>query len=267
AGTVTAGGSFDQGAGTVSTAAGNNPIHLLSGSSLDFTGTGAGAFQFDDPSTDSGTLTLTGNLAATQSLDFPAEDFGHGSLTDTLDASGSFTNAGTLTFDQIGGASNSSSEITLPAGDTLTNSGTINFTGDPNPGSASADNRVINANLDNTGTINVGATGHNPAFVVLAAGNTLINTSTFNVLSANTFLASGPVTGANPVPAAAIANDAGGAITSEGNLDVQGTFTEDAGTVATAGGDSPVYMQNGSSLGFTGGGASAFEFNDSTTDS
>src|SRR5581483_7950400 len=251
AGTVTAGGSFDQGAGTVSTAAGNNPIHLLSGSSLDFTGTGAGAFQFDDPSTDSGTLTLTGNLAATHSLDFPAEDVGHGSLTDTLDASGSFTNAGTLTFDQIGGSSNSSSEITLPTGDTLTNSGTITYTGDPTGGNPTSDNRIINGSVDNTGTINVGVTGKHPAFVVLATGNTITNRSTIDTVGGSTLdVASG----------ATFDNASSGTITNAGTVTAGGSFDQGAGTVSTAAGNNPIHLLSGSSLDFTGTGAGAFQF-------
>jgi len=82
-------------------------------------------------------------------------------------------------------------------------------------------------------------------------GTTTIDTSTsLTVASGNTLL-----------------NAAGSLVTVSGSTDVQGTFEQDAGVVATGAGDNPVDLENGSSMVFAGTGAGAFLVQDLTDES
>ena len=65
----------------MATGSGDNPVLLANGSSIDFAGSGAGAFQVNDSASsvkDSPTVSLSGNLASGQILGAGGEDFGTG---------------------------------------------------------------------------------------------------------------------------------------------------------------------------------------------
>ena len=86
-------GTFDQDAGTVS---GTDSVDLESGSALQFTAGGAGAFEvYQDPVPATPvTVSLSGDLAAGQSLTAYAECYSSGYGNIVVNATGSFTNAG-----------------------------------------------------------------------------------------------------------------------------------------------------------------------------
>jgi hypothetical protein len=274
-GAITVSGTFTQGAATVPTAAGDNPIQLLSGSSMDFAGSGPGAFLISDPSATIMNESLSGNIAAGQSLEIQAAQGSFGNHLGTVTAAGSFTNAGTITLDHGGSGGEGSVELALPSGDTLTNTGAIKVEGSPDGSYPTQWNENFDGNLDNYGVLDVGVSGQPYANLVLAAGSKLTNEGgTINTLSkvassdsttgngTSTLIVSAATTGGGAEPAAAIVNDTG-TINNHGAIVDYGTFTQDAGTVATGAGDNSIDLGNGSSLAFTGTGAGAFQFSDS----
>ena len=122
-GTLSVSGGFEQDAGTVATGSGDNPVLLANGSSIDFAGSGAGAFQVNDSASsvkDSPTVSLSGNLASGQILGAGGEDFGVGIGTVTVNATASFTNGGTIDLVHVGTGTNGSAVLNVPSGDTLT---------------------------------------------------------------------------------------------------------------------------------------------------
>jgi fibronectin-binding autotransporter adhesin len=244
AGTVRVTGSFEQGAGTVS---GAQPVRVEDGSSLHFTGTGAGSFMVFDPDTDTITVSLSGDLAAGQSFDAPAQDIGLGDSLTTVNAAAGFTNAGTITLDHSGGLSNSSSLLKLPSGATLTNTGTIDVSGGAGQGTLNHDNRKLDGKLDNQGVLSAhGST----TFLVLP--QVVTNSGSMSV-----------GTGATVFTSAQVTNGVGGAITADGTVRVTGSFQQGAGTVSGA---QPVKLEDGSSLAFTGAGVGSFMVFDPDTD-
>lgn len=273
AGVVSVSGTFTQGGGTVSTAAGENPIQLLNGSSMNFTGSGPGSFQISDPSGTVMAESLSGNIAAGQSLEIQASQVSFGTTnSDVVTAAGSFTNAGTITFDHAGAGGEDSVALALPSGDTLTNTGAIKVEGSPDGSYPTQWNENFDGNLDNYGVLDIGVSGQPYADLVLGAGSTLTNDGgSINVLSnsassdsgmgTSTLTVSAATTGAGAEPAASI-HSSGGTINNHGSIMDYGTFTQDAGTVATGAGDDPVELDNGSSLAFTGTGPGAFQFSD-----
>jgi hypothetical protein len=248
-GTVQMLGIFEQDAGTVATASGDQPVQLLDGSSLVFTGTGAGTFLAEDGSATEN-VGLSGNLAAGQSLELASPGNCGANQVATLTATGSFTNAGTITLDHRGtaGCGGVYRTLTLPAGATLTNTGTINTSGS---GAGASYDETIDGNLANQGTLGVGVNGQYASHLVLPAGRTLTNTGTITIRAAagSTDNAASALT-AN----GAVSNGTGGTIANHGTVQVSGSFTQGAGTTS----DQPVQLLNGSSLAFTGTGAGAF---------
>ena len=253
-GIVAVGGSFTEGAGTVATATGDNPVYVRTGSSIDFAGKGSSAFLVTDPSTDMPSVSLSGNIAAGQSLAVGGEDLCGGAGTTTVTASASFTNAGTITLahDPFTRCGNGSAVLALAGAATLTNSGTIAVTGS---GGAPSDDRVISGRLVSTGTVTVG-TPSTTSYLELASGGSFTNEGALQVSTGSTVSIDGPSTSSSK-PEATFTNTSG-SITNEGVVAVGGSFTEGAGTVATATGDNPVYLRNGSSIDFAGKGSSAF---------
>ncbi len=264
---------FEQDAGTVA-AGGDKPVQLANGSSLVFAGTGAGAFQVSDATATTIGVSLSGNISAGQSLEIQSPQGGNNDPRTTVTATGSFTNAGTITFAYAASAGGyqDSSELTLPSGDTLTNTGTIQTVGSPDGSHPGEWNETIDGNVDNQGTVNVGESGDPYSVLVLAPGSTLTNDGgTINVLSAananannngpSDLFISAATTGVGAEPAAELVNSSG-TINDQGTVEVKGAFSQGAGTLATAGGDNPIELNDGSSIAFTGSGPGAFQVTD-----
>jgi YVTN family beta-propeller protein len=145
---TTSGTTFIQNAGTMS----GGFAEPTDGSSLDIAGSGQANFQVFN------TVSLTGDIHPGQELDIDGESGAGGptcvSPSDaTVNATGSFTNNGTIILRSVGGTScpPGNATLTVPAGDVITNQGTIN---------ASAVHataaRTISGAVDNTsGTISV----------------------------------------------------------------------------------------------------------------
>jgi len=150
--------TFDFSGGTVT----GNPV-LVRGGALLVSSTGAGSI------TARGTVSFTGNLAATQSLLVQGDgSWGHA----VLNVQGDAFNAGTITSTTNSIYYFSSINI----GGTLTNAGTLTFA------AGVGANRYVNGNVVNTGTVGVanstwmqgtGALFENQGTVVVAAGVTL----------------------------------------------------------------------------------------------
>ena len=243
----------------MATAAGDEPVQLLSGSAMDFTGSGPGAFQVSDPNASTMAETLSGNIAAGQSLEIQAPQDSSGNRLDTVTAAGSFTNAGTITFDyttQASGGREDSVELALPTGDALTNTGKIAVSGSGDGGYATQWNQTIDGDVVNDGIIDAGITGSPVAYLDLGASSSLTNHGSINIGAGDTINVPGSM---HNLTDGSIAI-AGGA--SAGLLTVSGTFEQGAGTVATGSGFRPVTLTNGSSMEFTGDGTGAFQVSD-----
>ncbi len=249
AGSVTVDGTFEQDAGTVAVAPGDNPVVLASRSTLTFAGSGAGAFQV---AYTGATVALSGDIAAAQSLEVQAND---GTIGTVVNAAAGFTNAGTITIDKDPQSEYGGATINLPPNATLTNTGTINVSG-PATGANTSDgsDETFNGSLNNQGTLNVGLTGLPNAILILPAGAGLTNAGMIDVAAASALLTAGATTGAGAQPAVTFDN-AGGTVANAGTIDNAGTFIQAAGTVTT----NPIVLNNGSSLQLTGTGAGAFQ--------
>ena len=214
--TVNKGATFIEGSGTVTGAA-----PTISGA-LDLAG--AGASQFDltgyliSPS-------VSGNVAADQTL------LVHGGTGDPVEATGSFTNYGTI----FGLGC-----LKLPAGDTLTNASMIVVA----PGVTFC----LAGNVKNQAAATIAMDGNSPygAGLALQGAVTLTNEGTIDVGSLTSSLSAGT--------AGTIFNQAG-TISNGGTITVPGgaTFIEGAGT--TSGG--PVLV--GGALRLAGNGTSSFD--------
>jgi len=214
--TVNKGATFIEGSGTVTGAA-----PTISGA-LDLAGAGASTFDLtgylNSPS-------VSGNVAANQTL------LVHGGTGDPVEATGSFTNDGTI----FGLGC-----LELPAGDTLTNASTIVVA----PGVTFC----MAGNVKNQVTGTIAMDGNSPygAGLDLQGAVTLTNKGTIDVGSLNSSLSAGA--------AGTIFNQAG-TISNGGTITVPGgaTFIEGAGT--TSGG--PILV--GGALRLTGKGTSSFD--------
>ena len=256
-GSFSVAGAFEQDAGTVAKGTNDGPVDMLGGSTLTFAGTGSGAFEAYDANAvaDNFTVSLAGNIASGQSLDIKTEDFGRGVGHTTINAAGSFTNAGTITVEHIGGSANSNLAFNLPSGNTLTNTGTFTDTGSPNQFTNS---EVFTGTLTNQDTLNAGKTGQNPANLVFAADDTLVNEGFVTVASGSVLDVAAQSTFENET-AGSVTNANTSLVTSDQTgFIVGGTFQQDAGTVASGSGDGSVDMVGGSSLKFGGTGSGAF---------
>ena len=150
-------GSFEQDAGVVAVGSGLGPVDLQGGSSLTFGGTGAGAFAASDPNAASGNfaVSVSGDLASQQSLDVKAGGFGQfSSGTTTINATASFTNAGTISIEP--GSQSSSNAggfiLNLPPDGAIANSGTISVSGG---GSTGSPTQTFHGGIINAGTLAV----------------------------------------------------------------------------------------------------------------
>ena len=214
--TVNKGATFVEGSGSLTGAAPS-----IAGA-LDLVGAGASEFDLSgygiSPS-------LSGDVAADQSL------LVHGSTTYPVEATGSFTNAGTI----LGLGC-----LKLPSGGTVTNAGLIVVP----PGA----NFCVGANVTNVGTGTIAMDGNSPygAILTLNGAVTLVNEGTINVGSLNSSLSAGT--------AGTISNQAG-TISNGGMVTVPGgaRFVEGAGTTS----GSPVIVYG--ALRLAGTGASTFE--------
>jgi Bacterial Ig-like domain (group 3) len=214
--TINKGATFIEGSGTVRGAA-----PTISGA-LDLAGRGASQFDL------TGYLaspTLSGNVAADQTL------LVHGGSGDPVQATGSFTNDGTI----FGLGC-----LKLPAGDTLTNANMIVVA----PGVTFC----VAANVKNQAPGTIAMDGNSPygAGLALQGAVTLTNEGTIDVGSLNSSLSAGP--------AGTIFNQAG-TISNGGTVTVPGgaTFVEGAGTTI----GSPIEVSG--ALRLAGDGVSGFE--------
>jgi YVTN family beta-propeller protein len=120
---TTSGTTFIQNAGTMS----GGFAEPIDGSSLDIAGSGQANFQVFN------TVSLTGDIHPGQELEIDGESGAGGptcvSPSDaTVNATGSFTNNGTIILRSVGGTScpPGNATLTVPTGDVITNQGTIN---------------------------------------------------------------------------------------------------------------------------------------------
>ena len=221
-------GTFNQGAGTTTTA--NNPV-VISGGTLAYTGNGASSILIPTAAN------LSGTSAAGQLLRIRA-DAGN---TNVIAASG-FTNGGTITLDGSNGATNGAPHLDMRAS-TLTNSGTIALATGPNFAAP-----VIAGNLTNTGTLQVDADLQHAGSTGPTA--TLDNTGTIAIANGATLSSGGSSCGSNAV---AVTNDAGGQIVATGTGTLSPTvYNQGAGITS---GPTPVTFICGF-LNYTGSGAS-----------
>jgi YVTN family beta-propeller protein len=143
------GTTFTQNAGTMS-----GGFATVSDASLDIVGSGPADFEAV------GTVSMTGDVHPGQELDVMGQSSSNGLPCDspvnaTVNATGSFTNAGTITLRSTGATycPPGSATLTVPAGDVLTNTGAI----DASQYNALA-GRTISGAVDNAGgTISVGS--------------------------------------------------------------------------------------------------------------
>ncbi len=232
---VTAGGGWTQGDGSVS----GNHVLLENGSSMDFTGSGAGFFEVFDPAYNSVTSSLAGNLVAGQTYQIDSEQNCNSSLV-TVNAPGSFSSGGTISFDQHNnGCGGNTAKLVLPAGDTLTSSGTINSI-DPSNTTATTDEIV--GNVVSTGTFTVGTPTSQVTWVV-PTGSTFTNQGTATISSGATLSIAGTFT------------DGSGSLTDNATIAVIGTWVQDSATESAH----HVLLENGSTIHFGGTGAGTFE--------
>jgi hypothetical protein len=226
--------AFTEGAGTTS---GTEPVLIKEGA-LSYTGSGASTIAIRDLST------LSGSLAAGQTLNLQGEC---GENT-RVEASASFTNAGTIT---LGSGSCGAFETLETLSGTLTNTGTIT--------SAAADkegNRYLGGNLTNKGTITVDypATFEGSYTKHEGKEGTLLNEGTINIEGVQLTVIAGNT----------VKNESGKiAATGSGLLLLNpGTaFTEGAGTTS---GTEPVLIKEGA-LSYTGSGASTIAIRQTST--
>ena len=161
-GSITVEGAYTQDAGTIAVGAGDNPVELADGSTLDLAGSGAGGFAMLDPadSSENSTISVAGNVASGQTLVLTA--FNNGATT--VNWASSFTNDGTITFDQTAGGFGGTVGLDLPSGDTLTNAATATIAmsgpaGSTGNSTATSGTDTIDGSLTNQGTLNVGGSG------------------------------------------------------------------------------------------------------------
>jgi hypothetical protein len=214
--TVNKGATFVEGSGSLT---GASPS--IAGA-LDLVGAGASEFDLSGYGI---SPTVSGDVAADQSL------LVHGSTNDPVEATGSFTNAGTI----FGFGC-----LKLPPGGTVTNAGLIVVP----PGT----NFYVAANVENQPAGTIAMDGNSPygAILTLYGAVTLANEGTINVGSLNSSLSAGT--------AGTISNQAG-TISNGGTVTVPGgaRFVEGAGTTS----GSPVIVYG--ALRLAGTGASSFE--------
>ena len=173
------GTTFTQNAGTMSgggLSSGGGFASFADGSSLDIAGSGPANFAAF------GTVAMTGDIHAGQELDIFGQSWSTGGpcgspVDATVNATGSFTNGGTIVLRSSGSTScpPGNATLTVPAGDVLTNQGTISAsqynalggrtisgTVDNAGGTISVDPGVklaiTSGSVDNAGTVQLGGT-------------------------------------------------------------------------------------------------------------
>ncbi|MHB8233936.1 MAG: beta strand repeat-containing protein, partial [Solirubrobacteraceae bacterium] len=216
------GTSFTEGAGTTS---GAKPV-IVRDAALTYSGSGASAI-----STRGESATVSGNVSSGQSLAIESTGGENAKTT----ASASFTNAGSITLTNADASANSAT-LVVSSG-TLTNSGTL--TTEP----AAGGNRTIQANVTNTGTLQI-----NASTAFNGSSKSLTNEGALNLAEAKQLTLS---------EKSSFTNGSGGKIVATGSAVVlmePGTsFTEGAGTTS---GTKPVIVRD-AALSYTGSGASA----------
>jgi hypothetical protein len=226
--------AFTEGAGTTS---GTQPVLIKEGA-LSYTGSGASTIAIRE------TSTLSGNLAAGQTLNLQGE-----CGEDTrVEASASYTNAGTITLES--GTCGSYETLETLAG-TLTNTGTITSAIGDAEGS-----RYLGGNLTNKGTITLDyATTYEGSYTSHSSKEgTLLNEGTIDIEGVQLTVPSGNT----------FKNESGKiAATGSGlaQLEPGTAFTEGAGTTS---GTEPVLIK-GSALSYTGAGASTITIRGTST--
>ena len=232
-GTLSSTGTFVQGAGTTS---GTLPVTLTGSAGLQYTGSGHSSIEMFE----GGSFTLSGDLAGGQSLEILGVN---GTGNTTVTASGSFTNAGSITL--ACQASPTSPAACSTAGvvrletssGTLSNAGTITTT--------AANTAQLYGNLTNTGTVSI--QGPTAQFGVSSGSATLENQGAIDIGDGDVLSTSQTVS-----------NDAGGSIVAAGSgtLSSTGTFVQGAGTTS---GTLPVTLTGSAGLQYTGSGHSSIE--------
>jgi uncharacterized repeat protein (TIGR01451 family) len=220
-GAVSGAGFFQMSSATLSFNGGTfsvvTPVVSNGTLNIDPASTGAGSFVL------AGGSTLSGNIAAGQSVWIRGDN----SVGDTtVTAAAGFTNAGRIRLESQD--QGWSSNLTLTAG-TLTNTGTI----DINAGSGGT--RILTANLDNQGVLNV-----NSDCTLTKSGGAHTNSGTLAVASGKTFTVTG---------SGSFANLESGAINGAGGLSFSNIAVTSAGTLTPNGG----VQLSGGSLSLSGG--------------
>jgi hypothetical protein len=220
------GGTFTE-AGTTS-----GPDPVLSGGTLDYTGSGASDI------TVQGAVTLAGAIEAGQSLLLEAGTCA--SAAAAVTTTGSVTNAGTLTFAYLGGGCGGSSSLTVAAGSSLTSSGTINAT--------SATDESLTGSLTNTGTINVSGV------LTMSGPGTFDNTGSLSIADGSSVTVPAASTGQGLM----VKDGTKGSIAgngASGQMQIAGpdnTYEQGAGKTS----GNPVVVQGGDDLTYSGTGSS-----------
>jgi fibronectin-binding autotransporter adhesin len=210
------GGTYTQGAGTTSPATldPTNPAVLLSGTALNYTGSGASSIIAR------GSFALSGSLAAGQNLTVQAYDNCGGATNSEATASASFTNAGTIQLTQAGNCSNGTPYLEVSSPAVLTNSGTIRT--DPGPDESAT--AYIDGALINTGTFAINAPSALGNYI---SGSSLDNKGALSLATGETL---------NTYGGATVTDDTGGSIsngTGTGVLSLNGgTYDQGAGTIS-----------------------------------
>jgi hypothetical protein len=193
-------------------------IVQLDGDTLDYTGPKAGTIEVQ------GATTLKGYIAKDQALQLDGYSGFCQEPAAVVTTSGSFTNAGTITWHCSGG----SVSLAVAAG-TLTNSGTLSGPG------------TLSGNIDNTGSVSVGTN-----FLMTYEHGKFTNSGSLSVARSGTFTVAASAR-------ATFANVATGVVVNDGTFSMGGgnTFVEAGAIKGTA---LPVLA--GDTLDYTGRGAS-----------
>ncbi|HEV7886939.1 MAG TPA: carboxypeptidase regulatory-like domain-containing protein, partial [Acidimicrobiales bacterium] len=167
-GVVASSGSVFQGAGTTT---GND---LLVTGALTYTGGGASKYKVPP----GGAVNLAGDLAFGQLLKVAGLDGCGGNFPATATATGSFTNAGTITIDHESTCSTGLPKLVVPPGATLFNSmsGVVAFTGAGGPHELAGDfvnEGVVEATLGTVHYRTAGSTWDNGGKLTVNPGTTL----------------------------------------------------------------------------------------------
>jgi RHS repeat-associated protein len=237
AGIIEVSGTWNQGAGTVTT---SDPVQLDGAATLDLSGSGAAAFAVEP----SGSQTVEGNVAAGQSIVVAGNPGPCFNQTSSLTATSNFTNAGTITLDStFSDCAQGAATLIIPAGVAMTNSGSLATAGSAGPW-------TLEGNVVDDGTVDV------------AAGTTLAYTGVGSTLDVKGQLTAESTATLTTAAQTTVTDDTGATVsvpvmtvsTSPEPLQVSGTWNQGAGSVTSG----TVALLGSSALEFSGTGTSSF---------